>query len=211
MFYSANIDRWVSAFDNALRTLTGTPMATRANPADAVKAVELSAADTRHAGGLMRVNHSGEICAQALYHGQAITAQDAATAESMARAAREEADHLAWCRQRLDELRTAPSLLNPVWYAGSWVIGALAGAVSTGWSLGFVVATERQVAAHLQRHLASLPIQDLRSRAIVEHMQSDEARHADQAQAAGAVELPPAVTRAMAATARIMTTLAYRL
>ena len=129
----------------------------------------------------------------------------------MAQAAREEADHLAWCRQRLDELNAAPSALNPIWYAGSWAIGAMAGAVNDRWSLGFVAATERQVEAHLQSHLESLPRQDGRSRAIVAQMRIDEARHADQAQAAGAAELPAAVQRAMAVTARIMTTLAYRL
>lgn len=208
-----NLDRCVIAFDNALRTLTGAPtVPTRPNPANAVADGDaLSAAETRRASGLMRVNHSGEICAQALYQGQALTARNAATAAAMAQAAREEADHLAWCRQRLDELNAAPSALNPIWYAGSWAIGAMAGAVNDRWSLGFVAATERQVEAHLQSHLESLPRQDGRSRAIVAQMRIDEARHADQAQAAGAAELPPTVQRAMAVTARIMTTLAYRL
>jgi ubiquinone biosynthesis monooxygenase Coq7 len=158
----------------------------------------------------MRINHVGEVCAQALYVGQALVARDAATRAQLLRAAQEETDHLAWCADRLRELDSRPSLLNPLWYAGSHAIGVVAGLRGDGWNLGFVVETERQVEAHLNEHLQSLPEADLRSRAILETMKSDEARHAANAEAAGARVLPPPIPSLMAAASRLMKTVAYR-
>ena len=166
--------------------------------------------ERRHSAGLMRVNHAGEVAAQALYRGQALAARDAAVRAAMEQAAREESDHLAWCRERLDELGSAPSRLDPLWYAGSLAIGAVAGLAGDRWSLGFVVETERQVVEHLGDHLARLPAGDRRSRALLERMRADEQRHATRAHAAGAAALPPIVRRAMRAASKVMTRSAYR-
>ncbi|QNP41448.1 2-polyprenyl-3-methyl-6-methoxy-1,4-benzoquinone monooxygenase [Lysobacter solisilvae (ex Woo and Kim 2020)] len=204
------IDRLLIDAQNALDTVFGAPPAQRANPSAQEPDVVLDAAERRHAAGLMRINHVGEVCAQALYVGQAAVARDAATRAHLLEAAQEETDHLAWCAQRLDELDSRPSLLNPLWYAGSYAIGALAGLRGDGWNLGFVVETERQVEAHLDEHLQTLPVADARSRAILEVMKADEARHADDAQAQGARVLPPPVPRLMAMASNLMKTIAYR-
>ena len=194
----------------ALDSVFGQPPAQRPNPAADQPELVLEDAERRHAAGLMRINHVGEICAQALYSGQAAMARDPATRDDLLAAAAEETDHLAWCEQRLRELDSRPSLLNPVWYAGSFAIGALAGLRGDGWNLGFVAETERQVEAHLGEHLQTLPEADARSRAIVRQMQLDEARHAEHAEAQGARVLPRPVPMVMAAAARLMKTIAYR-
>ncbi|MFA4498777.1 2-polyprenyl-3-methyl-6-methoxy-1,4-benzoquinone monooxygenase, partial [Xanthomonas perforans] len=165
----------------------------------------------RHAAGLMLINHVGEVCAQGLYFGQAAVARDAHTQHHLLEAAQEETDHLAWCADRLHELDSRPSLFNPVWYAGSYALGALAGLRGDDWSLGFVVETERQVEAHLDEHLETLPQNDQRSRAILRVMKIDEARHADQAEQAGARPLPAPIPSAMALASKLMKTVAYRL
>jgi len=202
----------ISSIDEALRITTGeAPAPFRQNPAGTVESVELSEDDRRHVAGLMRINHTGEICAQALYAGQAATAHDDATREAMHQAAEEEIDHLSWCEDRLKEVDSRPSLLNPLWYAGSFAIGAVAGIAGDDWSLGFVRETENQVEAHLEDHLGRLPDGDVRSEAILDQMKTDEAKHAEMAQEAGARELPQPIRRAMAFTANIMKTLAYRI
>ena len=205
------IDRLLVDAQNALDTVFGAPLAQRANPATDEAEVVLDDTERRHAAGLMRINHVGEVCAQALYVGQAAVARDEATRAQLLGAAQEETDHLAWCAQRLRELDSRPSLLNPLWYAGSYAIGALAGLRGDGWNLGFVVETERQVEAHLDEHLQTLPAADARSRAILEVMKADEARHADDAQAQGARVLPPPVPTLMAMASNLMKTIAYRI
>ena len=205
-------DRLLIEVDRALRTLAGTVTASRPAPepaSDPDGDGDLSPQDRQHAGALMRVNHAGEVCAQALYSGQALMARDPMKRELLLEAAREEGDHLAWTRQRLQELDARPSLLNPLWYAGSFAMGALAGLAGDRWSLGFVVETERQVEAHLDRHLESLPAHDQRSRAVVGQMREDEIRHARSAQSRGAAFLPRPVRSAMRATSRVMTGSAY--
>jgi ubiquinone biosynthesis monooxygenase Coq7 len=209
--YSA-IDRIIASIDEALRISTGgAPAPQRPNPAGETTAAELDDEQRRHAAGLMRINHAGEVCAQALYAGQAATARDDATRVAMQSAADDEIDHLSWCEDRLRELDSQPSVLNPLWYAGSFAIGAVAGLAGDDWSLGFVKETENQVEAHLQDHLERLPPGDARSEAILDQMKVDEARHAAMAEAAGARELPEAVRRAMALTAGFMKALAYRI
>lgn len=206
------LDRLISAVDEALRLSTGAaPEPSRANPAGETAESELAEDERRHVAGLMRVNHAGEICAQALYAGQAVTARNPDVAREMQRAADEEIDHLAWCEARLDELDDRPSILNPLWYAGSFAIGAVAGLAGDRWSLGFLKETERQVEAHLADHIDRLPASDARSHAILDQMKADEARHADMADAAGGAELPELVRRAMAAASGVMKALAYRL
>lgn len=205
------IDRLLIDAQNALDTVFGAPPAQRANPSALEPDVVLDEAERRHAAGLMRVNHVGEVCAQALYVGQAAVARDEATRVHLLEAAQEETDHLAWCAQRLDELDSRPSLLNPLWYTGSYAIGALAGLRGDGWNLGFVVETERQVEAHLDEHLQTLPAADGRSRAILQVMKEDEARHADDAQAQGARTLPQPVPALMAMASNLMKTIAYRI
>ena len=205
------LDRLLDSAQNALSTVAGSPRAERANPGDSTPDVVLDDAERRHAAGLMRINHVGEVCAQALYIGQAAVARDPATRAYLRAAAQEETDHLAWCADRLRELDSRPSLLNPLWYAGSYTIGALAGLRGDGWNLGFVVETERQVEAHLDEHLKTLPAADARSRAILEVMKEDEARHADHAEAAGAKVLPQPIPRLMAAASNLMKAVAYRL
>jgi ubiquinone biosynthesis monooxygenase Coq7 len=204
------IDRLLVAADNALRTLAGAGHAARPNPAQgSSETVPLDDSQRRHAGGLMRVNHVGEVCAQALYQAQALSTRDARLKQHFESAARDETDHLAWTQERLRELGSSPSLLNPLWYAGAFGIGLLAGRVSDAISLGFVVETERQVERHLEGHLSALPAADTRSHAIVRQMKDDEARHAMSAQEAGAAELPLPVRWAMRAAAKVMTTTAY--
>ena len=204
-------DRLLMDAQNALGTVFGSARAERSNPAVGQPDVVLDEDERRHAAGLMRVNHVGEVCAQALYVGQAAVARDARTRDQLLDAAQEETDHLAWCADRLRELDSRPSLLNPVWYAGSFAIGALAGLRGDGWNLGFVVETERQVEAHIDEHLESLPEGDQRSRAILRTMKADEARHAANAEAAGARILPMPVPTIMAAASKLMKTVAYRL
>ena len=204
------LDRLLADAQNALETLSGAQRAQRPNPGAPEPDVVLEEPERRHAAGLMRINHVGEVCAQALYVGQASVARDPATRAQLLEAAQEEADHLAWCADRLRELDSRPSLLNPVWYAGSYALGVLAGLRGDGWNLGFVVETERQVEAHLDEHLRTLPPADGRSRAILATMKDDEARHADHAQSAGARTLPPPVPGLMAAASRVMKAIAYR-
>ena len=205
------VDRLLVDAQNALGTVFGSARAERSTPAAGQPDVVLDEVERRHAAGLMRVNHVGEVCAQALYVGQATVARDARTRDQLLAAAQEETDHLAWCADRLDELGSRPSLLNPLWYAGSYAIGMVAGLRGDGWNLGFVVETERQVEAHIAEHLQALPEADGRSRAILATMQADEARHADQAQARGARALPPPVPTLMAAASKLMKTVAYRI
>ena len=205
------LDRLLDSAQNALSTVAGSPRAERANPGETIPDVVLDEAERRHAAGLMRINHVGEVCAQALYIGQAAVARDPATRAHLLEAAQEETDHLAWCADRLRELDSRPSLLNPLWYAGSYTIGALAGLRGDGWNLGFVVETEHQVEAHLEEHLRTLPEADLRSRAILQVMKDDEARHADHAEQAGAKVLPQPVPTLMKAASTLMKAVAYRL
>lgn len=204
-------DDLLIAADNALRTLSGTGRASRPCPTPDVAPPALDDAQRRLSGALMRVNHVGEVCAQALYNAQALSTRDPALRRRFDDAAREETDHLAWTRQRLRELDARPSLLNPVWYAGSFALGLLAGRAGDAVSLGFVVETERQVEQHLDRHLERLPAPDTASRVIVRQMKADEARHAAAALAAGAATLPAPVRWAMRLAARVMTTTAHRL
>ena len=208
MTESGPLDALIRSADNALRALFAPAHAARDLPLP--PAAELSEPERRHVAGLMRVNHAGEIAAQALYHGQALVARSGSTRAFLLRAAAEEGDHLAWCEQRLHELGAGTSLLNPLWYAGSFAIGALAAAVSDRVSLGFVSETERQVEGHLDGHLATLPPQDQRTRRILEQMKTDEVGHADTADRAGAVRLPEPIRALMRATARVMTGTAYR-
>lgn len=205
------IDSVLTAADAALRTLFARPHATRATPAPSEAPGELSEAERREAGALMRVNHVGEVCAQALYTAQAAVARDPALRAHFTEAAHEETDHLAWTRQRLDELGARPSILNPLWYAGAFGLGLVAGRLGDPLSLGFVAETERQVEAHLESHLGRLPPGDSASKAVVEQMKLDEARHASQAINAGAAELPPPAKALMRAASRVMTTLAHRI
>ncbi|HEY4583629.1 MAG TPA: 2-polyprenyl-3-methyl-6-methoxy-1,4-benzoquinone monooxygenase [Lysobacter sp.] len=204
------LDRWIDSAQRALETVAGDPPAIRPNPAATQPDIVLDDAERRHAAGLMRINHVGEVCAQGLYVGQASVARDARTREHLLHAAQEETDHLAWCADRLRELDSRPSLLNPVWFAGAYAIGLAAGLRGDGWNLGFVVETERQVEAHIDEHLGSLPPADVRSRAILEVMKDDEIRHADDAEAAGARTLPMPIPQMMAAASKVMKTVAYR-
>jgi 3-demethoxyubiquinol 3-hydroxylase len=197
------------AVDNALRTLSGASQASRACPQAAAPGAALEESQRRLSGALMRVNHVGEICAQALYSAQSLTTHDAGLRCQFERAAREETDHLAWTQQRLRELGSHTSLLNPVWYAGAFAIGLLAGRSGDATSLGFVVETERQVEQHLDGHLERLPANDQASQAILRQMKDDEMRHAAQAQTAGAANLPLPVRWAMRAASRVMTTTAH--
>jgi len=204
------LDRLLIEAERALTTTLGPPSAAaRANPAQADDG-ELTPADRRHAAGLMRINHTGEVCAQALYFGQALTARDPAIRAALLHAAQEEGDHLAWCGERLQELDSRPSLLNPLWYAGSYTMGLAAGLTGDGYSLGFLVETERQVEAHLGEHLQALPEGDARSRQIVSQMQSDEAAHGQAAQLAGARGLPSPVPPLMRLASTVMKAVAYR-
>jgi len=204
------IDRLLAGADNALRTVAapaGCPA--RDNPATSIEESDLSATQKSHAAGLMRVNHAGEVAAQALYKGHAAVARDERIEQKMQHAAAEEFDHLAWCEQRIHELGEAPSRLSPVWYAGAYAIGAASGMLGDKWSLGFIAETERQVCAHLDSHLDGLPVEDARSRAIVKRMRDEEAQHGENAVEAGAADLPGPIKTLMRITAKVMTKTAY--
>jgi len=203
------IDRLLVAADNALRTLSGAAGSIRPTPGlrqDAITADD----DRRHVAGLMRVNHAGEICAQALYSGQALVAREDAVRRALERAGAEERDHLRWCRERLDELGARPSVLDPFWYAGSFALGVVSGLAGDRWSMGFLVETEKQVEHHLDGHLDRLPAGDDRSRAILEQMRADEIRHGATGKSLGAAELPPPFKAAMKLVSKLMTRSAYR-
>ena len=203
-------DHLIANFDQALRTLFGRPLVTeRPYPAEDIPEAELSEAERTEAARLMRVNHTGEVCAQALYQGQALTARLDAVRDSMERAAQEENDHLDWCERRVQELGSRTSLLNPPFYLGAFTLGALAGAAGDKWSLGFVAETERQVVEHLDGHLRRLPPQDARSRAILEQMKIDEAHHGTTAMEAGGAPLPAPVRALMRLGSKVMTRTAY--
>jgi ubiquinone biosynthesis monooxygenase Coq7 len=204
------LDRLITEFDRALRAVAGVHNATRSSPACGLPEAGIDDAEKRHAAALMRVNHVGEVCAQALYQGQALTARNSANRSVLERAALEEEDHLAWSAERIRELGGRPSLLNPLWYVGSLAIGAVAGALGDRWSLAFLAETERQVEEHLSGHLQSLPQQDTRTRAIVQAMRADEARHRSAAIGLGAAELPAPARAAMRLASKVMTTVAYR-
>lgn len=205
------LERLIAPLDQTLRTLFAEHTAARPNPAgDAPETLELPE-QRRHIAGLMRVNHAGEVSAQALYQGQAAVSRSPATRAALLEAAAEETDHLAWCADRIRELGGRTSLFNPLWYAGSFTIGALAGLAGDRISLGFVAETEKQVGQHLQGHLDQLPVDDARTRAIIEQMSEDEARHGHNALQAGGVQLPPPVRTLMQLTSRVMTFSAYRL
>ena len=205
------LDSLIGGFDRALRTLSGTVTPARPMPGARLDEPALEPRERRDAAGLMRVNHTGEVCAQALYAAQAIVARDPDVRERYARAARDEEDHLAWTQERLAELGARPSLLNPLWYAGSFSIGVAAGVAGDRANLGFVVETERQVEDHLTAHIERLPANDTKSRAIVTQMRDDEARHGAMALEAGAVPLPFPIRRAMRAAADVMRAVAYRI
>ena len=205
-------DALIAEADMALQVLSGAVRSKRPNPAAmlATESQELDIEQKRHAAGLMRVNHVGEICAQALYRGQSVVCKDAACTQVLLEAAAEEVDHLAWCGQRLSELDARPSVLNPIWYLGSFVLGSLAGRSGVPHNLGFMAETERQVEAHLDSHLERLPAQDSRSRAIVLQIKNDETKHRETAEIHGALPLPAPVKGVMQAISRLMTTTAYR-
>ena len=205
------VDDLIIGFDKALRTLFVNALSPRGVPGSSLPEPEMSEADKAHVAALMRVNHVGEICAQALYQGQAMVCRDDGVRASLNHAADEETEHLAWTEQRIAELGGRKSYLNPVWYAGALSFGVLAGKFGDGWNLGFLAETERQVEAHLDGHLGLLPDEDGKSRAIVAQMKADEAAHAEMAVGLGARELPPPVKAAMRLAAKVMTTVAYRL
>jgi ubiquinone biosynthesis monooxygenase Coq7 len=206
-----SLDSAICAFDRTLRTMSNVATASRPNPAVGVAEPGLTEQEKAHSAGLMRVNHVGEVCAQALYAAQSAFAKTPLTREQFQKAGEEEIDHLAWTADRLQELGSRTSLLNPLWYAGSFALGAVAAKLGDPVSLGFVVETERQVEAHLDRHLDELPPNDLRSRAIVTQMRDDEVAHAEAAAGLGAAELPLPVKKVMQAMAKVMTTAAYRI
>ena len=201
-------DQLISAADDAMRALSGAVTAARRVPGDD-HSIPAADTDRRHAAGLMRVNHTGEICAQALYRGQSLVARQRHVRDALQRAAAEERDHLAWCRDRLTELGSRPSVLDPVWYAGSFAWGVMSGMAGDRWSLGFLMETEAQVERHLEGHLDRLPADDARSREIVAMMRDDEARHGETGRALGGVDLPYPVRRAMQAASKVMTRTAY--
>jgi len=206
-----NLDRIIVEFDKGLRTLLSEAHSVRPYPDANVAEAPLSEAEKRHAAALMRVNHSGEICAQALYQGQALTARDPKVQQRLQHAAQEETEHLAWTSHRVHELGGHLSLLNPLWYTGSLALGAFAGLLGDKWNLGFLSETEQQVGAHLQSHLSRLPQQDEKSRVIVSQMYTDEIGHADMAVELGGVELPNPVPMLMKLNGRVMTSAAYRI
>lgn len=205
------MDRLIVAFDRGLRTLFAEPRSGRPQPGAEAADGSLDNAEKKHVAALMRVNHCGEICAQALYSGQSLTARNAHTAEALQQAAREETEHLAWCEQRIRELGGRKSLLNPLWYGGSFALGVASGLLGDKWNLGFLAETERQVGKHLENHLDQLPKDDARSRAVLEQMHADETCHAETAVRHGAAELPRPVKSAMQLASRIMTRTSYYL
>jgi len=203
-------DRLCLGLDQTVRALTNQPHTSgKSYPGAAIPQTVLTEEQRKHAAALMRINHAGEICAQALYHGQGMVSKSPAIQEKMREAAIEEGDHLAWCKQRLDELNSHTSYLSPLWYAGSFCIGMMAGLIGDGWSLGFVAETEQQVINHLQGHLQLLPAADERSYQVLRQMEEDETKHRNEAIASGATELPFAAKKAMAMTAKIMVKTAY--
>ena len=211
-FQRSTIDQLLIQFDQALRTcVPGTTEANRESPAANADEMELSNLEKQHAAGLMRINHTGEVCAQALYQGQATTALLGEVRESMEQAAEEEVDHLAWCEQRLTELDSRPSVLNFLWYTLSFGLGAAAGLAGDRWSLGFVAETEHQVCEHLEDHLSKLPKQDNKSRAILEQMIADEKHHEETARQAGGLEPPIAIRQAMNAMSQLMKKTTYHI
>ena len=203
------IDQAIIEFDKALRTVFAAAPTSRARPGEHLPEAEMSREEMRHAAALMRVNHVGEVCAQALYQGQALTSRDPATREALVQAAWEETEHLNWTEKRIEELGGRKSLLNPLWYAGSLALGVFAGKCGDKWNLGFLAETERQVGAHLADHLRRLPAADERSRAIVTQMAADEAEHAETAIRLGGANLPAPVKQAMQCSSKIMTGTAY--
>ncbi len=203
------IDQLINALDTGLRTVFATSVATRKRPDADIAEPVLNDKSKQHAAALMRVNHVGEVCAQALYSGQALTSRNPHIASALQHAAAEETDHLAWCEARINELGGRKSILNPFWYAGSFALGAIAGALDDKWNLGFLAETEQQVSKHLQDHLQQLDETDLKTRTIVEQMQQEEAAHAAEATQLGASELPAPVKVAMQAMSNIMTKTAY--
>ena len=204
-----NLDAFVITLDNALRTIFGPAHSVRPTPGDDLPEAELDPAQKREVARLMRVNHVGEVCAQALYAGQALTAREVRVQTAMREAAHEETEHLAWTAQRIGELGGRTSLLNPVWYAGSFAMGALAGALGDRVNLGFLAETERQVYDHLEEHLGRLPAQDAKSAAILKQMQVDEDRHRQTAIKGGGIDLPPPVQQGMRLVSKLMTRTAY--
>lgn len=204
-----NLDNWIIGFDRGLRTLFSEAHSVRPHPDAGFSEQTMSEAEKKHAAALMRINHCGEICAQALYQGQALTARDPRVQHELEHAAQEETEHLAWTAQRVHELGGHLSLLNPVWYTSSLAIGACAGLLGDKWNLGFLAETERQVGSHLQSHLASLPQQDEKSRAVVQQMYVDEVQHSDMAVQLGGAELPLPVKLAMRVSGKVMTRTAY--
>ncbi len=204
-----NLDKLIIEFDKGLRTVLAPAPTVRPLPGKDLPQAEMTEDEKRLAAGLMRVNHSGEVCAQALYQGQALTARNPQAKAALEQAAQEETEHLNWCEARIRELGSHKSYLNPLWYTGSLAIGMLAGALGDRWNLGFLAETERQVGAHLQGHLDRLPAQDARSRAVVEQMKIDEARHATTAIEHGGAELPLPVRLGMKLTSKLMTKTAY--
>jgi 3-demethoxyubiquinol 3-hydroxylase len=204
-----DLDRLIVSFDRGLRTVFAPAMSARPSPGENLPDAEMVPADRDHAAALMRVNHVGEICAQALYQGQALTARTSDAQAALERAAQEETEHLAWTEKRIEELGGRRSLLNPLWYAGSFAIGAAAGFLGDRWNLGFLAETERQVVQHLESHLQKLPPEDEKSRAIVREMCVDESRHATAALEHGGAELPAPVRGLMRLASRVMTRTAY--
>ena len=206
-----DLDRCVSGLDKVVRVLFGEPVALRPSPAEGAAEDNLDQASRRNAAALMRVNHCGEVCAQALYQGQALASSNDAVRKALEKAAREESDHLAWSAERVRELDGRLSLLNPVWYAGSLALGYVAGRLGEDWNLGFLAETERQVEQHLEGHLGRLEHHDTKTRAVIEAMRREEAEHRRTAERLGARDLPVAARLAMRLAARVMTSLSYRI
>ena len=206
------LDRLIIEFDKGLKTLAANALSVRPHPDQNIQQTsELSVDEKRHSASLMRINHCGEVCAQALYNGQALTANNPQTVRALAQASKEETEHLAWCEKRIHELGGRTSLFNPIWYAASFTLGAIAGALGDKWNLGFLAETERQVGAHLNRHLDELPAADDKSRAILAQMKTDEEEHASTAIDLGGAELPSLVKVAMQGMSRVMTATTYHL
>ncbi|MDI1310153.1 MAG: 2-polyprenyl-3-methyl-6-methoxy-1,4-benzoquinone monooxygenase [Methylotenera sp.] len=205
------LDTLITEFDTGLRTLLAKPHSIRMHPDENITEAALSETEKKQAGALMRVNHTGEVCAQALYSGQSLTSKNAGTTAALKQAAQEETEHLAWCESRITQLGSRTSVLNPLFYLGSFSLGAIAGAVGDKWSLGFVEETEKQVGAHLTSHLEKLPQADKKTRKIIEQMQEDEAKHANEAKQLGAAELPAPVKFLMQKVSKLMTTSSYYL
>lgn len=206
------LDRLIIEFDKGLKTLAATAHSIRPHPdQNILQTTELNAEEKRHAAALMRINHCGEVCAQALYNGQALTTKNPQTVRALEHASKEETEHLAWCEKRIHELGGHTSFLNPIWYAGSFTLGAIAGALGDKWNLGFLAETERQVGEHLNQHLDALPTNDDKSRAILEQMKIDEAEHAATAIHLGGAELPSPIKAAMQGMSKVMTSTTYHL